>query len=307
MSIRCLLVTLFLYAVNVLPQTNTYLTGSLSADSRLVLNEFRDNVVRQNPFEFPADKKSVVLAGVLSGIVPGAGEVYVGGTTNYIKAGAFVLIEAVAAYYAISYNKRGNDQTNFFQNFADGNVYPNHGWSVERYAKWINAQTPTKDMVKFPPNQANNPNPWERVDWASLNAAEDVLGASGTAEGTGFTHHLPPHGDQQYYELIGKYPQYARGWDDYNPPSVSYDKSYTDYITPEFHWYSEMRGDANQLYKVSARGVAFLYVNHLLSIVDAIWSSISFNKNLAVNVSYDRVNLGFVEDYTPTLHVKYNF
>jgi hypothetical protein len=291
MSIRCLLITLVLHAVNVLPQANTNLTGSLSADSRLVLNEFRDNVIKQNSFESPADKRSVVLAAVLSGIVPGAGEVYVGGTVNYFKAGAFVLIEAIAAYYAISYNKRGNNQTNFFQNFAD------QRWSVVKYAQWINDNTNGTKVTIFPAD-AQHPTPWSQVDWASLNAAEDAIGA------IGFTHKLPPHGDQQYYELIGKYPQYARGWEDDNTPG---DLANPDLITPEFHWYSEMRGDANQLYKVSARGVAFLYVNHLLSIADAIWSSISFNKNLAVNVSYDRVNLGFVEDYTPTLHVKYNF
>jgi hypothetical protein len=296
MSIRCLLITLVLYAVYVLPQTNTNLTGSLSADSHLVLNEFRDNMVKQNSFESHADKKSVVLAGVLSGIVPGAGEVYVGGTTNYIKAGAFVLIEAVSIYYAVSYNKRGNDQTNFFQNYAD------QRWSVVKYAHWINdqltAQSKTQYLITIFTPDAQHPNPWQQVDWASLNAAEDAIGA------IGFTHKLPPHGDQQYYELIGKYPQYARGWED---DDLSLHGADPDFITPEFHAYSVMRGDANDLYKVSARGVAIIYINHVLSILDAIWSSVSFNKNLALNVSYDRVKLGFVEDYTPTLHLKYNF
>ena len=291
MSMRCFLITLVLYTVSVLPQTNNDFTGSLSADSRLILNDYKDNVVKHKSFESTDDKKSVVLAGVLSGIIPGAGEVYVGGTTNYIKAGAFVLIEAVSIFYAISYNKKGNDQTNFFENFAD------HRWSVVKYAQWINDNTNGVKVTIYPAD-AQHPNPWQQVDWASLNAAENAIQA------TGFTHMLPPHGDQQYYQLIGKYPQYARGWeDDTDPPNLSN----PDYITPEFHWYSEMRGDANQLYKVSARGVAIIYCNHVLSILDAIWSSVSFNKDLALNVSYDRINLGFIEDYTPTLHIKYNF
>ena len=291
MIIRCFLITMVVYAVFVLPQTNNNFTGSLSADSRLILNEYQDNLVKQNSFESQGEKKSVVLAGVLSGLVPGAGEVYVGGTTNYIKAGAFVLIEAVSIYYGVSYNKRGNDQTNFFQNFAD------QRWSVVKYAQWINDNTTGVKVTIFPPD-AQHPTPWQQVDWASLNAAEDAIGA------IGFTHKLPPHGDQQYYELIGKYPQYARGWeDDINPP----DLANPDFITPEFHWYSEMRGDANSLYKVSARGVSIIYINHVLSILDAIWSSVSFNKNIALNVSYDRVNLAFVEEWTPTLHLKYSF
>ena len=293
MSIRCLLITMVLYTVCILPQTNTNFTGSLSADSRLILNEYQDNAVQQSSFESSADKKSVVLAGVLSGILPGAGEVYIGGTTNYIKAGAFFLIEAVSIYFSISYNQRGDAQTNFFQNFAD------QRWSVVKYAQWINDNNTTGIQVTINPNTSLPP--WQRVDWASLNAAEDAIGA------IGFTHKLPPHGEQQYYELIGKYPQYARGWDDYNPPPPSSDKSYTDYQSPEFDSYSIMRGDANDLYKVSARGTAILYVNHLLSILDAIWSSITFNKNIALNLSYDRVNLAFVEDWTPTLHLKYSF
>ena len=288
MSIRCLLITMVLYAVCILPQTNSNFTGSLSADSRLILNEYQDNAVQQNSFEPPAEKKSVVLAGVLSGILPGAGEVYIGGTTNYIKAGALFLIEATSIYYSISYNQRGDAQTNFFQNFAD------QRWSVVRYAQWINDNTNGVKVTIYAPD-AQHPTPWQQVDWASLNAAEDAIGA------TGFTHKLPPHGEQQYYELIGKYPQYARGWEDDDQPSNP------DYQTPEFHWYAVMRGDANDLYKISARGTAILYVNHVLSILDAIWSSVTFNKNIALNISYDRVNLAFVEEWTPTLHLKYNF
>jgi hypothetical protein len=288
MSIRCFLITIVVYAISVLPQTNNNFTGSLYADSRLILNEYQDNVVKQNSFESTGEKKSVLLAGVLSGVVPGAGEVYVGGTTNYIKAGAFVLIEAIAIYYAVSYNKRGNDQTNFFQNFAD------QRWSVVKYAQWINDNT---NGVKVTINPNTTLPPWQRVDWASLNAAEDAIGASAS----GFTHHLPLHGDQQYYELIGKYAQYSRGWEDYVPSDNPL------YVTPEMDSYSIMRGDANSLYKISARGVTFIYVNHLLSVLDAIWSSVTFNKNIALNLSYDRVNLAFTEEWTPTLHLKYNF
>src|ERR1035437_288578 len=187
MSIRCLLITMVLYAVCILPQTNTNFTGSLSADSRLILNEYKDNVVKQNSFESPADKKSVVLAGVLSGIIPGAGEIYVGGTTNYIKAGAFALIEAISIYYSISYNQRGDAQTNFFQNFAD------QRWSVVKYAQWINENT-SGVKVAINPNTALPA--WQRVDWASLNAAEDAIGA------IGFTHKLPQIGRASCRERV---------------------------------------------------------------------------------------------------------
>jgi hypothetical protein len=286
MRMKYLLIIMALYAAVLFPQSNINLTGNLSSDSKLVQTGYKDNTISQNPLESPSNKKSVLLAGILSGVLPGAGEVYVGGTTNYLKAGAFALIEAVSIYYSISYSQRGDAQTNFFQNYAD------QRWSVVSYATWINNNTSGPKVIINPDNSLS---PWQRVDWASLNAAEDAIGA------TGFTHRLPPHGEQQYYELIGKYPQYARGWEDYVPTDNP------DYHSPEFDSYSTMRGDANALYKISTRGVTFLYVNHVLSILDAIWSASSFNKNLAVNLRYEHVNLAYLEDWAPTLHIKYNF
>jgi hypothetical protein len=35
------------------------------------------------------------------------------------------------------------------------------------------------------------------------------------------SHRLPPHGDQQYYEMIGKYHQYSPGWNDFTGGGVS--------------------------------------------------------------------------------------
>ncbi len=285
MRIKYLLIAVFILSSLSFSQNNTILTGSLSVDSKLIQNGYSENSLKQNSFESNS-KKSAVLAGILSGIMPGAGEVYVGGTTNYIKAGAFLLIEAVSIYYDISYNKRGDAQTNYFQNFADQH------WSVVKYAEWINANT---SGPKIPINPNTSLPPWQRVDWNALNMAEDSIGA------VGFTHHLSPHGEQQFYELIGKYPQYARGWDDYVTTSNP------DYHSPLFDFYAHERGYANDLYKIASRGAAFIYVNHLLSVLDAIWSAVSFNKDLAMNIKFEPVNLVYEIDYVPTVHLSYNF
>lgn len=286
MRIKYLIVAVFLLSAMSYSQDNLNLTGSLTVDSKLVQNGYSVKTIKQNSFESNS-KKSVLIAGVLSGIMPGAGEVYIGGTTNYIKAAAFLLIEATSIYYDISYNKRGDTQTNNYQNFADQH------WSVVKYAEWINANTPTNNKVPINPN-VNLP-AWQRINWDSLHVAENTINA------VGFTHQLPMHGYQQYYELIGKYPQYARGWDDYvsttNP----------DYHSPLFDLYSIQRGDANALYKIASRGAAFIYVNHLLSILDAVWSAVSFNKDIALNFKYEPVDMVYEIDYIPTVHIQYSF
>ena len=288
MRIQYLLIAVFVLSVISIAQSKSNLTGSLSADSKLTQIGYKENSVKQLPLEANS-KKSPYLAGILSAIMPGAGEVYVGGSTNLIKAGALLLIEAGAIYYDISYNKRGDAQTNYFQNLADQH------WSVEAYAEWINANTNGPKVI-ITPFDPNHPLPaWKRVDWNSLNIAEDSIGA------IGFTHHLPIHGYQQYYELIGKYPQYARGWDDY----VS--TSNPDYHSPLFDYYSKARGDANDLYKVASRGAAMIYINHLLGVIDAVWSAVSFNKDLALTFRYEPVNLVYEIDYVPTVHIQYGF
>jgi len=288
MSIKHLFAVIFLLSVLSFAQNSISLTGNLSVDSKIIQNGYKDNSVKQNSF-VSNSKNSPYLAGILSAVMPGAGEVYVGGTTNYIKAGALLLIEATSIYYDISYNKRGDAQTNYFQNLADSH------WSVVKYAEWINANT-SGPKVPIDPNTSLPP--WKRVDWNALNVAEDSIGA------VGFTHHLSPHGYQQYYELIGKYPQYARGWDDY---SAAVANGSPDYHSPLFDYYSHARGDANDLYKIASRGAAMIYINHLLSVIDAIWSAVSFNKDIALNFRYEPVNLVSEIDYVPTVHIQYSF
>jgi hypothetical protein len=284
MKIKYLFIAVWSLSVFSFPQNNQKLTGNLSVDTKLTQNEYREYSVKQNTFE-SISKKSVVLAGILSGIMPGAGEVYIGGTTNYFKAGAFLVIEAVSIYYDISYNKRGDAQTNNFQNYAD------QQWSVVKYAEWISK----KIGHQIPINPDESLPPWKRVDWNILNAYEDSVG-------TGFTHHLSPHGAQQYYELIGKYPQYSPGWSQFDPNETDY-----HVLPPQFDMYANMRGGANDLYKVASRGAAFIYINHLLSILDAIWSAVSFNKDIALNFKYEPINLVYELDYVPTVHIKYSF
>ena len=68
-----------------------------------------------------------------------------------------------------------------------------------------------------PQNSSNSLKPWQRVNWTDLNNAEGNIETLMDAQGiptTGFTHQLAPYGDQQYYEMIGKYSQFGGGWDD---------------------------------------------------------------------------------------------
>ena len=210
----------------------------------------------------PPHRSPWVAAG-LSVVVPGAGEFY---SESFWKAAGFFALDVAAWVFAYSYDKKGDRQTDTFQDFA------NQHWSVVRYADYALENLAPSDgnyagLIK--PGTENRP-PWERVNWNVLNRMERDISA--TASGQYYSHTLPPYNDQQYYELIGKYPQFNQGWDDAAPTFV-----YGDPLTPYFRSYSEMRGKANDYYTSASTFVTVAIVNHILSAADAAWSAASFN------------------------------
>lgn len=264
------------------------LSGNLIADSKML--------TQNNPAQFKsfqivqANKKSPLLAGVLSFVLPGAGEIY---AESYLKAGIFLAIEAAVIATAIIYDNKGDKQTESFEKFA------NENWSVNKYANWTIKNLQDSSSVIFNPNF--NPGNYSvfnsngSVNWSELNRLERSIGS-------GYSHTLPPYGDQQYYELIGKYPQYSHGWNDAN-----FDE--TDYHILSFNYlfYSGERGKANDLYNVASKAVIGIYINHFLSVLDAVWTTVSYNRDLAVKFRLEQNNFARNVEYIPTLYVSYSF
>ena len=244
-------------------------------------------------------KKSPLLAGTMSIIVPGAGEFY---TKSYWRAGGFVLAEAALWVFYASYYSKGNNQTTLFQNFADDH------WSVVRYAQWIQANVTAlnPDVSSFSgyliPGTENLP-PWQQVDWAKINAVENAIAQR---SGNGFTHQLPHRPEQQYYELIGKYPQFASGWDDAGV--MTPERIVNSDVSARFLEYSKMRGKANDFYNIATTGSILLVVNHLLSAIDAAWSAAQFNNQLKIEAHLQPTvrSQDFVE-FVPTARVTITF
>ncbi|MEO8232754.1 MAG: hypothetical protein ABI638_10760 [Ignavibacteriota bacterium] len=257
------------------------LSGNLTTDAKIILNNYVEPNTPQ--IVYPAEnKRSPVLAGVLSLLIPGAGEIY---SEEYLKAGIFVAIEAAVITTGLIYDKKGNDKTTEFQNYADDYKNSDHNWSAVRYAEWLNQYK----SANIPINPDVNLPPWERVNWNDINAVE-----SGS-------HKLPPYGEQQYYELIGKYHQFAAGWNDFTGGGNN------DQISPNLSFYSRMRGDANSFYSVASTAVIGIYVNHFLSALDGVWSATQFNKDLAVNVRLENIQLTNRVEFYPVVHLSYNF
>jgi hypothetical protein len=264
------------------------LSGSLNCDSKISFIQ-SEKILDVKTITDREQKKSVLLAAGLSAVLPGAGEFYL---ESYIKSALFLAIEAASITVGLIYNNKGDEQTNFFQSYA------HQHWSVERYAKWTvkNASSindEVKDVTQYKVFNSNG-----TVNWSELNRLESAIGKY-------YSHRLPYFGEQQYYELIGKYPQFNVGWDDFgneNTPFV-----YGDPLTSNFLYYSSERGKANDYYNVAAKAVLIVIVNHILSAVDAALSATSFNKEIEAHASLEKTNIGFYNVYYPQINFKFSF
>ncbi len=272
--------TSIIFAQNV--EDKIVLSGNLTTDAKIILNNYVEPTTPQL-FYSNQSKKSPFLAGILSLLIPGAGEIY---SEEYLKAGIFLALEAAVITTGLIYDKKGDDKTIEFQNYADDFKNPDHNWSAVKYAEWLNQFASANISI----NPDESLPPWERVSWNDINAAE-----------TG-SHKLPPHGDQQYYELIGKYHQFSPGWNDFPANEPNH-----DLISTNLKLYSVMRGDANSFYSVASTAVIGIYVNHFLSALDGVWSATQFNKDLAVNVRLENIQLTNRAEFYPVVHLSYNF
>lgn len=282
-----LFVFLFLVSVNfsfAQEKIQANVTGNLAYDAKTILAEYKSVEAAPLNLQQSSDRKSPILAGLFSVLVPGSGELYTG---EYLKAAIFGVLEAGLITAAIVYNNKGDSKTEEFENYAD-NVTDNSGWSVVRYAQWINQYKDKNIQINPDPNLK----PWQRVSWEELNSVEREI--------QGFSHTLARHGEQQYYEMIGKYHQFSPGWWDFNGGSNNSD------ISPAFKYYSGLRGDANDFYNMSTAAVIGIYINHFLSGLDAVWSAVQFNKNLAVKVRMDSYQLTNKTELFPAVYLKYN-
>lgn len=280
-------------ALNIFAQTNPDdkggLSGNLSFDSKMI---FSSNMpAKQNllPVESNSGRKSPALSGLMSLIIPGAGELYTG---RYVEAGIFFAVDVAAIVVATAYNSKANNKTSEFQKYAD------QKWSAVKFASWVATKNNLNpDTVNWISKDASKSS-WDRVDWTMLNVYLDSLNLS---------HKLEKHGLQQYYELIGKYPEFYMGWDGVNNDEVTKWINNSS-LKPEIvSIYMAMRGKANDYYNYSSKAVVVVYLNHFLSAINAAWDAVLYNKDLKLSSRIETKSMLGITYFEPTLSMQLKF
>jgi hypothetical protein len=225
-----------------------------------------------SPFrtKFPGKAMLMSLA------VPGAGQLYV---HRPIKAAGFLAAEVAAVLMWRNYNQRGFDEVQAFKQFADEH------WD---FSAWV---------LRAPLFGGAG---WEGIiigldGTHSLDFYVDmdgdgwpeIMGKTGE-DGARFrqlinsdtSDFLYVRKNDEYYENIGKYNQFFSGWDDSDPlnPMIDSTKSGVIARSPYRNEYLDQRERSNQLRSTAGYAISALMFNHVLSAVDAIFSTARWNR-----------------------------
>lgn len=293
---KIFIVLLLLASVLAAQDTTYHLTGSLYFDSGIAFQETKDSL--ENKPLNGKEYKSPFLSGALSAVLPGAGQFYNG---DYWKTAIFLAVEATFVTMAIVNNNKGDEQTAAFE------AYANERWDAGKYARWTidNLEDHLESVIGHGHTANEYPDLFlnenrTSVNWETLNRMETDIGGW-------YSHQLERFGEQQYYEMIGKYPQFNPGWDDFDENSLfTYTSFRQDPVTPHFNDYSDQRGEANDYYNTASTAVTIVVINHILSAAEAAWSASRYNKKLDMNVSLESHSLGMSRVFYPQLNIKLN-
>ncbi len=219
--------------------------------------------------------KSPKAAFFLSAAIPGAGQVY---AKSYWKAAAFVAIEAASwTFYAMK-NQEGKDIRQEFRSYA------NTHWSEEHYWRWI-------------------------AHHSGIAYSDDNIEALRDWEHKHFSHGLHRNKDQQYYEMIGKYHQFNYGWDDFRDDydiETTHQKMTDDFVVSDNRYYYESRRDAaNKAFRLATTGTTVAMLNHILSAIDAVWSTHKYNQKVQLSVRLTPMYYNYRTETALTLQVNW--
>lgn len=223
---------------------------------------------------------------LMSLVAPGIGQFY---TKEYGKMAVFIGVELVAFNLRKGYNQRGIDTTKLFEDFA------NEYWD---YYRWIT----TSGLYSS--------TDWSRVGTFGMEGSHKIEFSVDT-NGDGILDYLgntQDNGDEllqfmsgtlasdtiiirknsEYYENIGKYNQFFSGWNDADPdkPDIRVSSTGTAIAFSENRdRYLTIRENANKLLSAAGYAVSAVMFNHVLSALDALYSTSEWNKENASKVT----------------------
>lgn len=200
----------------------------------------------------PKNPKRAFLQSLL---IPGWGQWYNG---NRWKPFVFLGLEAAGWANWSSFRSNGNDIQDEYEAFAD------QYWEYARYEDGL-----------------------ATVFAISIDTLPYIVIEDGIQKERVFSHHIYPDEegnftkDETYYENLGKYDQFAYGWDDFNggvPLEEANDTTGIEWVSPHRREYLNKRDDSNREFSKASTVLILTMANHLVSAFEAAWSAQRYNR-----------------------------
>ena len=186
-------------------------------------------------------RKRKYLPILLSALVPGAGEMYLG---HWKRGIALVAVEAGAWSGYVYKHNQGLDSREEYEDFAD--TY----WNQQRFIDNHYLVYPSTGFT--------------------LEDLEE-LGQAGSGSGVwpGYNPWVSRADDKQhYYENIGKYDWYVSGWDDYVPGTHIDDIGPGEVLSERRETYRDMRGKSNDQLDAADRFIYLSIAARVFSLIE---------------------------------------
>jgi len=243
--------------------------------------------------------KSTRKAFFLSLLLPGLGETYVGSKRGIF----FFAVEALSWWMYTTNTNEGNDLEKDFRNFADNHWHytsttASDGSELDHnYWKWLQYQF----------RQVNKPDDIDPYDYKLVNEQLEATVENSNSPIFGHSvHSLPSTKTQQYYEMIGKYPQFVYGWEDVgnteinptirdNEDNINYGLRIEDVKSPMRVKYEDMRDDSNQKLKAGQRGIHIMLISRVVSAIHA--GRLAYKHNQRIRSEISTIDVDIVDKY----------
>ncbi len=276
----------------------------LSAFQAIEENTTPDNPEDLSGFITGGDKPEVKSPGrafFYSLAVPGLGQRYYG---SKIKPFVFFSFEITAWVLYFKWHGQGEDLTRDYEEFNQKH------WLKANYEKQL-LWTYKEDLLGHHGYDTAN------IDLDTFDIyTTDIVGNDDFIKATEIVHHLPDEMNQQYYEMTGKYDQFAWGWDDATlNDSTLHDSTFSQYDPPPTtlhandvptsvnrNTYEGKRHTANKRFDKARRMIFASLANRLISAFEAFFM-VKRQNNKIKHETWDISRL----NVKPRLKSVYNF
>jgi hypothetical protein len=238
--------------------------GDLDVKARASIGNISDEGGQDAPVEFEESvslhRKSVAKAMLLSAVIPGLGQAYVGGQRGYVSGGVMAAADLFSMWRYFSNTGRGDDKKGDYEAWAEEH------YSVNRFNRYV------RDTIAV------------HSGYGDFGFCTDpgIYDSSRCWEEIHVVFPLSERGTGAFYEQIDTEDRYVFGWDDWSTGDIQFpEELWVDWdpygtlpegipgTTSNREQYQSMRADADDFYGRADRYAWVMVIGRVVSMVDA--------------------------------------